>query len=174
MSQLTEENLKRLERETSRNMDFVITRTRKRGLLGQASSSDLNPDTETKSSQKSSASNAFYRFYVLEGVKMFSRPEPPPNEIRSPLEGIPIYKTQRATPRKPSELVRRSPELIMRSMNATLERLRASSISRERAKKRLKRRFKFSATKIRSSKKSFTSPRLKLRAFRLLTRSSMS
>ena len=58
--------------------------------------------------------------------------------------------------------------------HATLDHLGSSSVQRERVKRRLKRRFKLSATRIRSSKKSLKNPRPKMRAFRLLTRGSMS
>lgn len=63
-------------------------RTRKRGLSRQASSSDLNPDIVLVPSQKSSASNSFYRYHILEGAKIFIHPEPPPKEIRSQLDII--------------------------------------------------------------------------------------
>lgn len=90
-SQLTEENLKKLKRETSNNMDSMITssgRTRKRDLSWQASSSDLNPDMVSVPSQKSSASNSFYRYHILEGANIFIHPEPPSEKIRSQLDII--------------------------------------------------------------------------------------
>ena len=39
-------------------------------------------------SQKSSASNSFYRYQVLEGAKIFIHPEPPSKEIRSQMNVI--------------------------------------------------------------------------------------
>ena len=75
--------------------------------------------------------------------------------------------------RKPSEPASNSLEVTMRRMHATFEHLRPSSVSSERAARRPNRPFKISATRIRSSKKSFKNPRLNMRVFRLLTRSSM-
>ena len=71
---------------------------RKRALSRQASSSDLNPDTVSAPSQKSAASNSFYRYHILQGAKLFIRPEAPPKEIRSQLDII--YKREISDERK--------------------------------------------------------------------------
>ncbi len=75
-SQLSEENLKKLERdletlerETSDKMDpsvIVLDRVRKRAPSRQVSFSDLNQDTASLRSQKSSVLNSFYRYHILD------------------------------------------------------------------------------------------------------------
>ena len=97
-SQLSEENLKKLERDleqlergTPNKMDPSITfsdRVRKRAPSRQASFSDLNQDTVTQRSQKSSASNSFYRYYVLDQARIYVRPEPPPVDIQAEMDVI--------------------------------------------------------------------------------------
>lgn len=100
-SQLTEENLKMLERETSSKIGSTIassSRKGKRRLSRQASFSDLISNTLSVPSQKSSDSNIFYRYHILKGAKMFIHPEPPPMEIRSQLDII--YKRKISDERK--------------------------------------------------------------------------
>lgn len=98
-SQLSEENLKklereleRLERETPKEMDPVTTpdRVRKRAPSRQASFSDLNQDTASASqrSQKSSVSNSFYRYQILDQTGIYVRPEPPPMDIQAQMDVI--------------------------------------------------------------------------------------
>lgn len=75
-SQLSEENLKKLERDLEKlkrgmpdEMDpggTVPDRGRKRAPSRQASFSDLNQDTASLRSQKSSVSNSLYRYHILE------------------------------------------------------------------------------------------------------------
>ena len=97
-SQLSEENLKKLEkdlekleRETPDEMDpgvTVLDRTRKRAPSRQASYSDLNQDTASLRSQKSSVSNSFYRYHVLDQARIYVRPEPPPTVIQAQMDII--------------------------------------------------------------------------------------
>ena len=97
-SQLSEENLKKLERDleqsergTPNKMDPGVTfpnRVRKRAPSRQASSSDLNQDTVSQRSQKSSASNGFYRYYILDQARIYVRPEPPPMDIQAQMDVI--------------------------------------------------------------------------------------
>ena len=97
-SQLSEENLKKLERDleqlergTPNKMDPGIIfsdRARKRAPSRQTSSSDLNQDTVSQRSQKSSASNGFYRYYILDRARIYVRPEPPPVDIQAEMDVI--------------------------------------------------------------------------------------
>lgn len=97
-SQLSEENLKKLERdletlerETSDKMDpsvTVLDRVRKRAPSRQASFSDLNQDTASLRSQKSSVSNSFYRYHILDQARIYVRPEPPPMDIQAQMDVI--------------------------------------------------------------------------------------
>lgn len=106
------QNLKMLDRETSGNMDPVVTssdRVRKRGTSRQASSSDLNQDAASVRSQKSSASNSFYRYQLLEGAKIFIHPEPPPKKIQSQLDVI--------TKRKMSDIRKREISSIAKKIS---------------------------------------------------------
>ena len=89
--QLSEENLRKLERETSNEMDPSVTvsdRVRKRAPSRQASSSELNQDTESLRSPKASVSNSFYRYHVLDQVSLYVRPEPPPMDIQAQMDVI--------------------------------------------------------------------------------------
>ena len=97
-SQLSEENLKKLERDlgklergTPDEMDLgvaVSDRVRKRAPSRQASFSDLNQDTASLRSQKSSVSNSFYRYHILEQARIYIRPEPPPSDIQAQMDII--------------------------------------------------------------------------------------
>ena len=97
-SQLSEENLKKLERDlqkldrgTPSDMDssvIVPDRVLKRGPSRQASLSDLNQDTASLRSQKSSISNSFYRYDTLYRAKMYIGPEPPPMDIQAQMDVI--------------------------------------------------------------------------------------
>lgn len=97
-SQLSEENLKKLERDleklergTPNEMDSDVTvpdRVRKRAPSRQASCSDLNQDTASLRSQKSSPSNSFYRYHILDQARIYVRPEPPPLEIQAQMDVI--------------------------------------------------------------------------------------
>ncbi|KAL8942975.1 MAG: hypothetical protein Q9211_001176 [Gyalolechia sp. 1 TL-2023] len=96
-SQLSEENLKKLgrdleklEKERPREMDpaIVADRVRKRAPSRQASVSDLNQDTSSVRSQKSSVSNSFYRYHILDKARIYIRPEPPPLEIKAQMDAI--------------------------------------------------------------------------------------
>ncbi|KAL9128541.1 MAG: hypothetical protein Q9217_002806 [Psora testacea] len=97
-SQLSEENLKKLERDleklergTPNKMDPAVTvpdRVRKRTASRQASFSDLNQDTASLRSQKSSISNSFYRYHILDQARMYIRPEPPPKDIQAQINVI--------------------------------------------------------------------------------------
>ncbi|KAL9015678.1 MAG: hypothetical protein Q9185_006940 [Variospora sp. 1 TL-2023] len=97
-SQLSEENLKKLERDleklergTSDEMEPGVTvrdRVRKRAPSRQASFSDLNQDTASLRSQKSSVSNSFYRYHILDQARIYVRPEPPPMDIQAQMDGI--------------------------------------------------------------------------------------
>lgn len=90
-SQLSEENLKKLERETLNEMDrsvAVSDRVRKRALSRQASFSELSQDTASQRSQKSSVSNSFYRYLVLDQAGLYIRPEPPPVNIQAQMDDI--------------------------------------------------------------------------------------
>ena len=96
-SQLSEENLKKLERVleklesgTSDEMEPGVTirdRVRKRAPSRQASSSYLNQDTASRS-QKSSVSNSFYRYHILDQARIYVRPEPPPMNIQTQMDVI--------------------------------------------------------------------------------------
>ena len=77
-AQLTKDNLKKLERETSSNTDSMTT---KRASSRQASTSYV-------SSQRSSASNAFYRYHILENAGIVIHPGPSPEEVQSQLDII--------------------------------------------------------------------------------------
>jgi len=97
-SQLSEENLKKLEsdlekleRGTPDEMDPGVTvpdRVRKRAPSRQASFSDLNQDTASLRSQKSSVSNSFYRYHILDQARIYVRPEPPPMDIQAQMDVI--------------------------------------------------------------------------------------
>lgn len=97
-SQLSEENLKKLERDlkqlergTANEMDPGFTalgRVRKRASSRQASFSDLNQDTASQRSQKSSVSNSFYRYHILDQARIYVRPEPPPMDIQAQMNVI--------------------------------------------------------------------------------------
>ncbi|KAL8964926.1 MAG: hypothetical protein Q9197_006743 [Variospora fuerteventurae] len=97
-SQLSEENLKKLERDleklergTSDEMEPGVTirdRVRKRAPSRQASFSDLNQDTASLRSQKSSVSNSFYRYHILDQARIYVRPEPPPMDIQAQMDVI--------------------------------------------------------------------------------------
>ena len=94
-SQLSEENLKKLERDlergTSDEMEPGVTireRVRKRAPSRQASFSDLNQDTASLRSQKSSVSNSFYRYHILDQARIYVRPEPPPMDIQAQMDLI--------------------------------------------------------------------------------------
>jgi len=97
-SQLSEENLKKLERDleklekgTPDEMDPGVTvpgRVRKRAPSRQASFSDLNQDTASLRSQKSSVSNSFYRYHTLDQARIYVRPEPPPMDIQAQMDII--------------------------------------------------------------------------------------
>lgn len=97
-SQLSEENLKKLERDleqlergTPNEMDpgvTVLDRVRKRAPSRQASFSDLNQDTASQRSQKSSVSNSFYRYHILDQARIYVRPEPPPMDIQAQMDVI--------------------------------------------------------------------------------------
>ena len=97
-SQLSEENLKKLERdleklerETLDEMDpgvTVLDRVRKRAPSRQASFSDLNQDTASLRSQKSSVSNSIYRYRILDQARIYVRPEPPPMDIQAQMDVI--------------------------------------------------------------------------------------
>ncbi len=96
--QLSEENLEKLqqglgkpERKTSNNMGSTVATSeggRKRAPSRQASLSDLNQDTASVRSQKSTHSNSFYRYDTLAKYKVYVHPEPPPNEIQPQLDSI--------------------------------------------------------------------------------------
>ena len=86
-SQLSEDNLKKLERE----MDPGVTvpdRVRKRAPSRQTSFSDLNQDTASQRSQKLSVSNSFYRYHILDQARIYIRPEPPPMDIQAQMDVI--------------------------------------------------------------------------------------
>lgn len=97
-SQLSEDNLKKLERdleqlerETPKEMDpgvTVLDRVRKRAPSRQTSFSDLNQDTASQRSQKSSVSNSFYRYHILDQARIYIRPEPPPMDIQAQMDVI--------------------------------------------------------------------------------------
>lgn len=94
-SQLSEENVKKLERDlergTSDEMEPGVTirdRVRKRAPSRQASFSDLNQDTASLRSQKSSVSNSFYRYHILDQARIYVRPEPPPMDIHAQMDLI--------------------------------------------------------------------------------------
>ena len=97
-SQLSEENLKKLERDlkkfekgTPNEMDPsvpVLDRVRKRAPSRQASFSDLNQDTASLRSQKSSVSNSFYRYQILDQARIYIRPEPPPMDIQAQMDVV--------------------------------------------------------------------------------------
>lgn len=97
-SQLSEENLKKLERDLEKlerqtfdEMDpglTVLDRVRKRALSRQASFSDLNQDTASLRSQKSSVSNSIYRYHILDQARIYVHPEPPPMDIQAQMDVI--------------------------------------------------------------------------------------
>ena len=97
-SQLSEENLKKLEKDlkklergTLNEMDpslMVPDRVRKRAPSPQSSLSDLNQDTASLRSQKSSVSNSFYRYRILRQARIYVRPEPPPMDIQAQMDVI--------------------------------------------------------------------------------------
>jgi hypothetical protein len=97
-SQLSEKNLKKLERELEKlergmpdEMDPGVTvpdRVRKRALSRQASFSDLNQGTASLRSQKSSVSNSFYRYHTLDQARIYVCPEPPPMDIQAQMDVI--------------------------------------------------------------------------------------
>lgn len=97
-SQLSEENLKKLERDLEKlergpsdEMEPGVTirdRVRKRAPSRQASFSDLNQDTASLRSQKSSVSNSFYRYHILDQARIYVRPEPPPMDIQAQMDVI--------------------------------------------------------------------------------------
>ena len=94
-SQLSEENLKKLERDlergTSDEMEPGVTirdRVRKRAPSRHASFSDLNQETASLRSQKSSVSNSFYRYHILDQARIYVRPEPPPMDIQAQMDLI--------------------------------------------------------------------------------------
>ena len=97
-SQLSEENLKKLERDLEKlergrpnEMDPGVTvpdRVRKRAPSRQASFSDLNQDTASLRSQKSSVSNSFYRYHILDQTRIYVRPEPPPMDVQTQMDII--------------------------------------------------------------------------------------
>ena len=97
-SQLSEENLKKLERDleklergTPNEMDpgvAVPGRVRKRAPSRQASFSDQNQHTPSLRSQKSSVSNSLYRYHVLDQARIYVRPEPPPIDIQAQMNVI--------------------------------------------------------------------------------------
>lgn len=97
-SQLSEENLKKLERDLKKlergpsdEMEPGVTirdRVRKRAPSRQASFSDLNQDTASLRSQKSSVSNSFYRYHILDQARIYVRPEPPPIDIQAQMDVI--------------------------------------------------------------------------------------
>jgi hypothetical protein len=77
---LSKENLERLQRDMEPDR-------RKRAISRQTSFSDMNQDTASVRSQKST-SNASYRYNVLESAGMYIRPEPPPKKIQPQLDVI--------------------------------------------------------------------------------------
>ena len=98
-SQLSKENLKKLERdleqlerEMPQEMDSVVivpARGQKRGPSRQQSLSDLNQNTAASQlTQKSSVSNSFYRYHILEEASIFIRPQPPPMDIQAQMDVI--------------------------------------------------------------------------------------
>jgi len=97
-SQLSEENLKKLERElekvergTPDEMEpgaMIPDRVRKRAPSRQTSSSDPVQDTVSLRSQKSSVSNSFYRYHTLDQARIYVRPEPPPMDIQAQMDII--------------------------------------------------------------------------------------
>lgn len=97
-SQLSEKNLKKLERDLEKlerqtfdEMDpglTVVHRVRKRALSRQASFSDLNQDTASLRSQKSSVSNSIYRYHILDQARIYVHPEPPPMDIQAQMDVI--------------------------------------------------------------------------------------
>ena len=97
-SQLSEQNLKKLERDleklkkvTPNEMDPSVTipdRLRKRAPSRQSSFSDLNQETASVYSQKSSVSNSYYRYHVLHQARMYVRPELPPANIQAQMDFI--------------------------------------------------------------------------------------
>ena len=97
-SQLSEENLKKLERdleqlerETPDKMDPGVTvpnRVRKRASSRQTNFSDLNQDTASQRSQKLSVSNSFYRYHILDQARIYVRPKPPPMDIQAQMDVI--------------------------------------------------------------------------------------
>ena len=99
-SRLSEKNLKRLERDlkqlerdTPNEMSpgGTVPKVRKRAPSRQASLSDLNQDTSTQrsqSTQKSTVSNGFYRFHVLDRARVYVRPERPPLDIQAQMDNI--------------------------------------------------------------------------------------
>ena len=97
-SQLSKESLRKLERDLKKfergtpdemdpNVKFPDL-VRKRGSSQQASLSDLNQDTASLRSQKSSVSNSFYRYYILDQARIYIRPEPPPIDIQAQMDII--------------------------------------------------------------------------------------
>lgn len=96
--QLSEENLKKLEgdlekleRGTPDEMGpgvTVLDRVRKSAPSRQASFSDLNQDTASLRSQKSSVPNRLYRYHILDQARIYVRPEPPPMEIQAQMDVI--------------------------------------------------------------------------------------
>ena len=97
-SQLSEENLKKLERDleklergTSDEMEpgvRIRDRVRKRAPSRQVSFSDLKQGTASLRSQKSSVSNSSYRYHILDQARIYVRPEPPPIDIQAHMDVI--------------------------------------------------------------------------------------
>ena len=97
-SQLSEENLKKFERDLEKlergtpdemNPDVTVPdRVRKRGPSRQASFSDLNQDSTSLRSQKSSVSNSLYRYHILKQARIYVCPEPPPMNIQAQMNVI--------------------------------------------------------------------------------------
>ncbi len=84
-SQLFEENLKKLERDLKnlerRSFDemksdvTIRDRVRKRASSRQTSFSNLNQNTTSLRSQKSFVSNSFYRYHILDQIRIYVRSE---------------------------------------------------------------------------------------------------
>lgn len=94
ISELSEDNLKKLQRDLQKlrrgipdEMDSGgPNRVHKRASSRQASLSDLNQDTASLDSRKTSVSNSFYRYRILHQARIYVRPEPPPKDIQAQMD----------------------------------------------------------------------------------------
>ena len=125
-SQLSEENLKKLERGlekfergTPSEMDSGVTvpyRVRKRTPSRQASSSDLNQATASQRSQESSVSNSFYRYHILDQARIYIRPEPPPKDIQAQIDVIFEREIPEKRRRKISNIARKTSQKFIENL----------------------------------------------------------